>query len=232
MSWTDKEALRTINKLRDEFGISDFIETGTYKGVNADIQSKNFNRVFTCEINPDYYIQANLRLKDRENVYIEKMDSPSFLRRIMNKLPKKTIKFIYLDAHFYDPNLPKEQRFVVLRELRALAKNNKCIICIHDFDNGKFGHITYDGQPLDFNLLQYELRDINPDFYYYTNTECDIVKSGKEIGLEDDDEMESTLKFVWSSPEKTKRGILYCIPKKLDLKKYKLRKINAIEFER
>src|SRR3990167_4918807 len=134
MSWTDKIALETINKLRDEFGISDFIETGTYKGVNADVQSKNFNRVFTCEINPDYYIEATLRLIDRENVYIEKMDSPDFLRKIINKLPKSKIKFIYLDAHFYNSSLPKEQRFVVLRELRALAKNNKCIVCIHDFD--------------------------------------------------------------------------------------------------
>ena len=152
------------------------------------------------------------------------MSSPKFLIKMKDKF-KKGIKFIYLDAHFYDSTLPPEKRFVVLDELNALEDTKNCIIAIHDFDNGKFGHITYDGQQLNFALLSEKLKNVNKDFHYYTNTGCDIIKSGKEIGLEDDEEMLGTLKFVWSAPEKTKRGLLYCVPKELDLTKYKLREI-------
>ena len=225
MSWTDLESLRTINRLREEFNIEVFVETGAYKGTNAYVQSSIFKRVLTCEIVDEYIKIAKEKLKDKKNVKIYKKDSPKFLKYILKKT--RDYIFVYLDAHFYNPELPKKDRFVVLKELKALKDCKNCIIAIHDFDNGEFGHITYDKQSLNFGLLSKRLKNVNKDFHYYTNTECDIIKSGTEIGLNDDEEMKSTLDFVWSSPEKTKRGILYCVPKKLDLNKYKLREING-----
>lgn len=224
MSWTDKIALETIWQLAKDFKIDTFIETGTYKGTNALVQSRNFKYVNTCEIVPEYIRLASIKLRDESNVEILNMYSPKFLRKMKKKFKKNTI-FIYLDAHFYNPELPPEKRFVVLDELNALENISNCIIAIHDFDNGEFGHITYDGQSLNFELLTEKLKNVNKDFHYYTNIKTDIIKSGKEIGLEDDEEMISTLKFVWSAPEKTKRGILYCVPKELDLTKYNLRKL-------
>ena len=35
MCWLDKNSVEQIKKLRDKFNISTFIETGTFKGVNA-----------------------------------------------------------------------------------------------------------------------------------------------------------------------------------------------------
>lgn len=225
-SWTDKEAIRTTLQLRDEFKIKHFIETGTYKGTNTELYSNKFQIVSSCELVPVYCDIAKERLKDKKNVYIFNSTSQAFLRKIRKLVSKDEIVFIYLDAHFYNKDLPKRDRFVVLKELRALRDFPNCIICIHDFDNGKFGHITYDDIPLNLELMKFELKRVNPKFKFYTNTECDIIKSGSEIGLKDDEEMKSTLEFIWSKPEKTYRGILYCIPREVNLNKYKLRKIR------
>ena len=88
------------------------------------------------------------------------------------------------------------------------------------------GHITYDGQPLNMDLLKEDLLRVNPNFKFYTNelSSCDILKekdaiirmaNGKPIY---DDDMLSNLRYVWSSPEKTYRGILYCLPDDVNIK--------------
>src|SRR3990167_5930206 len=94
-------------------------------------------------------------------------------------------------------------------------------------------NITYDGIDLDFSLLKKSLKNVNKNFHYYTNSlsSCDIVKNNEvsiyEAGLEFDEETRSSLDFVWSSPIKTYRGILYCIPKKLS--KEELNKLGLRE---
>lgn len=234
-SWTDKVAVQTTLQLKELFGIDEFVETGTYTGVNLKFYANKFSRVKSCELNKVPLETALARTKQFTNVRIFNMTSPKFLKQYVKDsrtLGAEQPVFIYLDAHFYDPTLPKNKRFVVLDELRALKNFRNCLIAIHDFDNGKFGHITYDGQPLNLELVKDGLLKVNPNFKFYTNTECDIVepgeiKKGKIDGLDWDEEMESTLKFVWSKPQKTYRGILYVIPIELtqeQLIKFKLEK--------
>src|SRR3989304_8016475 len=184
MSWNDKQAVKVITYLRDKYKIKDFVETGTYKGVNAKLHSNNFNRVFTCEKEIDLYNKAKRRLRNHDNVVHILQNSPEFLKDFVNKYnaDKCTDKvFIYLDAHFYDPNLPKGKgKFVILDELKSL-QGLDCIIAIHDFDNN-LGHIRYDGISLDMDLVKPELKKINPNFNFYTNTldSCDIVRPDHE----------------------------------------------------
>jgi len=235
MSWTDKLAVKTILQLRDDFNIEEFIETGTFKGINAYLYSLYFKRVFTCEIDPVYY--KDVKDNCNSNVVPFNLSSPDFLKvyKRLRKLSKSksNIPLFYLDAHFYDPSLPKEKRFVVLDELEALKNLGDCVIVIHDFDCEGLGHITYDGISLNFNLVKEKLNKINPDFVYYTNTKeyCDIVtenevRQGRVPGILPVEDVFNNLKYVWSSPEKTYRGILYCVPKELDLLKYKLKKLE------
>lgn len=225
MSWTDKKALETIAKIRDTFKVKTLIETGTHMGVGARAFSCMFEKVFTTEVNTDSVRKAyETRLKHVSNVVQVVSSSPRFLS-IIKEVIKDEIVIIYLDAHFYDEGLPKEKRFVILEELEALKGMRNCILVIHDYDNKKLGHITYDGISLDYTLLADRLIEVNPAFVFYTNTkeQCDILTVEditcsplKEI-IPLDEVVLDNLKYVWSSEEKTYRGILYCTPSPLDL---------------
>jgi hypothetical protein len=225
MSWTDKCALNTIKQLRNEFKIDTFVETGTFKGINAFVQSKNFKWVLTCEKIPEYYVKAK-KLLEIKNTTVFLMDSPKFLKEFAIQSRKENYKkyvFFYLDAHFYDKNAM--EKFIVKKELEVLEGYKKSIIAIHDFDNG-MGHITYDGKTIDMEMVKERLLKINPKFVFYTNTPefTDIltVERLKEIGLENNKEAIDNINYAWTNDRLKIRGILYAVPRKLDLKKYKL----------
>jgi hypothetical protein len=239
MSWTDKAAIKTILQLRDDFKIEDFVETGTFKGVNAKLHSNYFKNVITCEYNEEYFYELESKRELPNNIQVHLSDSPSFLYMYRwHYLLDSTLPppLFYLDAHFYLPemkNESNEKKFVILRELKALSDFENCIIIIHDFDCSELGHITYDKISLNFDLVKDYLNKVNPNFKYYINCReyCDIITpeeviEGKIKGVEATEDVLDNLKYVWSSPEKTYRGILYCIPKELDLSKYALKELK------
>jgi len=208
MSWIDRNAVKTITRLGREFCVKDFIETGTFKGINAEVMSRHF-RVTTVEVNEEYYREAQIRLKDKRNVNMVLMDSAEFLRRFVEEYKAEgrvdNVLF-YLDAHFYNPKGPRWQ---VLRELEALRGFNKGIIVIHDFDNG-LGHCIYDGERLGMNILKKPLKRVNKDFRFYTNRleDCDIMGVSEAT----DPIMRDNLVYAHKTPRLTYRGILYAIP--------------------
>jgi len=234
MGWTDKSCIKTIKQLKNDFGIGYVVETGTFRGQGARVFSTIFDRVITCDTNREYFGNfMGSYANSYQNVAMFNIDSAIYLKTFMEfyrRTGRNDIVLFYLDAHFYDPNLPVEDRFVIIRELQSLKDFKNCIIIIHDFDNKELGHLTYDGIPLDTNLIGKYLQEVNPDFKYYTNTKefCDILtvkdlEDGNMPPLTDSEENKETLSYVWSSDEKTYRGILYCIPSQIDLSKYALR---------
>ena len=58
MCWLDKKSIEQILKMRDDFNISTFIETGTFKGINAKVHAYNFKEVLTCDISEEYLKDA------------------------------------------------------------------------------------------------------------------------------------------------------------------------------
>lgn len=223
MSWTDKGSIRIIKELRDIFKVKTFVETGAFMGINAELQSKNFKMVFTCEKNKEYYDKACKRIK-AENIFIYNSNSKIFLEIMINKIKEisktQTVMF-YLDAHFYDPKA--KNKWVILDELKSLKRFKNCIIIIHDFDNN-LGHINYDGQSLNLDLIKKDLLKVNPKFKFYTNdiSSCDpvtlIKKDIEDAGLEYDTETIDNLEYAWTCPRLTYRGLLYCLPKKVNIK--------------
>ena len=232
MSWTDKKAIKQFCKLRDEFNIDRYVETGTHKGIGAAVHAANFSEVLTIENDQKWFDISHERLAMYDNVEQKLCDSQVVLKNLANEyktMPGNEYTFFYLDAHFYDPQALPEDRFVVLKELRALAGHHRCVIAIHDFDCNGLGHIVYDGQSLNFNLLKEWLYAVNPNFNYYCNTRelCDImtvqrITDGEVPNLNPDPEVLDAMQYVWSLPEKTYRGILYAVPKKLDLNVFEL----------
>jgi hypothetical protein len=232
MSWTDKKALEQIMNLRDYYNIKIFIETGTFKGVNAAVHANNFETVLTCELMGQYYWEAKKKLFPYPNVHVILERSPIFLKRIKPFIVGVEMVFIYLDAHFYDPQLPTDERWVVIKELQSLAGLDNCVIAIHDFNCNGLGHLEYDGQDLNFQLLEPYLYDINPNFHYYGNTKegCDIltkerVSAGEIPNLILDEVTDDNLTYAWTQESKTYRGILYCTPTQLDLTQFDLIKL-------
>ncbi|MCH7568465.1 MAG: hypothetical protein IIA87_03505 [Nanoarchaeota archaeon] len=226
MSWTDRKSIDHIKQLRDIFKVKTFVETGTFKGINVITHLPNFDMVYSCESDEENYDYARKKIQDywinktEGNPYIYNQTSKEFLKffkKFYKEAKRKDTIIFYLDAHFYDPknNKSNKDRFVVLQELKALKGFKNCIIIIHDFDNN-LGHITYDGISLDFKLLEKDLNKVNPNFKFYTNelSSCDIVRPYET----DDPDERANLEYAWSKPEKTFRGILYCVPKKINIK--------------
>ena len=220
MSWTDSVAVENIMKLRREFHLDIAIETGTFKGVNAELYSLLFPRVLTCEIKQEYFKLAQKRLSSCHNVETYLASSPEFLA----SLPHNLRCFIYLDAHFYDPE--NATKWVVVEELKAMKKWDYCVLCVHDFDNG-MGHLIYDGEHLDFKLIGKYLKDVNPHFHYYTNTECNpfTEESIKHLPITIDEDVLDAIRFVHSTPERKNRGMLFATPWSIELERYKLKEI-------
>ena len=232
MSWTDLKSLEQMKKLRDRFNIKVFVETGTFRGNNAEAHAANFETVITVESVEEYYWRAKNRLFPYTNVYTVLDDSPNFLRKFYFPLKNAGTIFFYLDAHFYDASLSPEDRWVVLKELKALKGFGDCVIVIHDFKCNGLGHLTYDGQSLDFDLVKSDISKVNPNFHYYFNTQggCEILTKEKLDNscipnLVLDEETADTMDFVWSNTEtihRAYRGLLYATPEPLDLKQFEL----------
>jgi len=60
MSWTDKAAVKHICELRDIFKVNTLVETGTFKGITAKLQSGNFKKVLTCELVKGFWGDAGV----------------------------------------------------------------------------------------------------------------------------------------------------------------------------
>lgn len=226
--WLDAGSVKTTLKLRDTFTISTFIETGCFRGINVKFWSYYFPLVIGIEKSPEYAQITAMRVASRTNVQIIHQSSPDYLnwyadlyRIWAKKMNLPPVALFYLDAHFYDPTVPPEKMWVVKEELQALRDFPNCIILIHDFDCNNLGHLTYDGQPLNMELVREDLLAINPDFHFYGNTRegCEIHTAESIIGVEglelDEDTLE-TIKYH-KTPRLKYRGILYATPKPLDL---------------
>jgi len=232
MCWLDKAANEQIFKLKELYGMSTMLETGTFRGAGARYHSFHWKEVLTCEIVDEYIDIATAYTKDRDNVTIVKESSDVFIKNFIEQYRKDgrdDYVFMFLDAHFYDPDLPPEDRWVVSKELKALEGFDKCVVYIHDFDCSGLGHCCYEGQPLGFPVILNDVMNINPNFNLYVNSPewCDIhtedtIKDVKELIM--DDLTLDSVRFCNSSERLRRRGILYCTPTPLDLDNFKLRR--------
>lgn len=227
MCWLDKKSIDTILEIRDKFNISTFVETGTYKGINAKFHARNFKEVLTCDISDEYLKIARERLRPYKNVQVFKKSSPAFLKQFIkryNRDKRNDIVLIFLDAHFYDPLLPLNEKWVIVNELKVLKHFKNCVIVIHDFDCEGWGHCVYDGEALGYSLIR---KYLNPDFHLYTNTICAIYDKDTIAdvpGIDLDEDTLDNIKYAWSEKRLTCRGILYCLPQPLNIHGLRLKK--------
>jgi len=232
MCWVDKNSIKQMLKLRDDYNISQFVETGVFKGVNVRLHSFHWDKVMSCDISDEYIAIAKDYVKDRDNIIIEKKSSADFIKGFIKKYKEEDrsdIVFFFLDAHFYDPNLPTGDKWVITHELESLKGFKNCVICIHDFDCSDLGHCCYDSQPLGFPLVLSGLLKVNPNFYFYVNNRenCEIhdeksIYEVKELVI--NEEVLDNIRYANSCDRLRYRGLLYCTPGLIDTDKYDLRR--------
>ena len=105
MVWIDRLSQKQVERIRDHFDIQEYIETGTFKGVNAEFQSRFFNKVTTVESNVNYYLDTAKRLRKLSNVQCDIGISEEFLRKYKSEYERnkrKDIVLFFLDAHYYN----------------------------------------------------------------------------------------------------------------------------------
>jgi hypothetical protein len=160
-------------KLRDKFGLTSCIETGTQYGSTTIELHSIFETVTTIEADEDCFFKAQGRLLGlKVEMYLGV--SELVLRKI--KIPDNVL--YYLDAHGGEPGgCPLKE------ELEIIASKNHKNVCIaiHDFKNPnhpEFGFDTFDYE-LCYEEIEPYLKKIYRDgFGYHYNEEADGARQG------------------------------------------------------
>ena len=166
-AFADQELYDNTIQLINKFKINKIYETGSYVGKSALILSRiDTNiKVFSYEINPQYYGLAVRTCNGQSNVLIRNISSQIGLKEDIVEADNNTL--LFLDAHW-------EEYWPVLDELEVIInKKLKPCILIHDFfvpdENGKakFGYDAYKDQPLSFEYIKQKIEQIYQSDYSY-----------------------------------------------------------------
>jgi hypothetical protein len=159
--------------LRDRFSVRNVIETGSCLFTTTKWFSRNFSKVYTFEINPEFYNIGKTKVEDSEHVESHNTDSVSGLKSIIGSLSGQSLFF--LDAHWGE-NCPLLDELDVISGCKIPP-----IIAIHDFktDDPSFGFDSYGNREFDLNYINLALMKIYPKgFDYYYNLKGAGAKRG------------------------------------------------------
>ena len=112
-----------VDELRQELGLLDAVETGTYKGGTAALLAKRFRSVTSIQLSPELYQAAVGTLASIENLTVLSGSSPDVLRRLQSS-PAGTL--FWLDAHWSGLDTAgRENPCPVLDEIRAIGSGHR-----------------------------------------------------------------------------------------------------------
>lgn len=113
-------------KLKKDFLIKNVVETGTFEGQTTNWLSKNFEKVFTVELNTTYLETAKNNCYDLQNITFFNGDSSNIIKDIVELIKNERTVF-FLDAHWGDC-CPTPSELIEIKKMVI-----KPIIVIHDF---------------------------------------------------------------------------------------------------
>jgi hypothetical protein len=100
-------------------GLRQFVETGTYTGQSLSWAARNFDRVWTIEVNADYHAQAKQNVGPLPNVTFRLGDSAQEISRICSELRGPAL--FWLDAHAGAGFFSGQDDCPLLAELEAVV---------------------------------------------------------------------------------------------------------------
>lgn len=175
---------KKILEFKEKFEIVSAVETGTFLGGTFRWLYNNFEKVYSCEVNPEFYQLACNRIfnsTEKNIVYpnviknpvdmgeltFANIDSESFIQQIGASIDNQTLFF--LDAHWYS-HCP------LLSELDVISDLNikPAVISIHDFKTDhpeELGYDSYNSQEFTLDWIQRKIDKIyNKKWTYEYNT--------------------------------------------------------------
>jgi hypothetical protein len=81
-----------------QFGVTTLIETGTFEGKMVEAVERDFDRIFTIELDPSLGAEAAKRFRDRPHITVLQGDSGQLLPRVLAELAEPAV--FWLDAHY------------------------------------------------------------------------------------------------------------------------------------
>ena len=152
----DRNFIKVIQKLQADFGLKNFVETGTYDGETSLAMSLLFDKVYTCDVK-DWPRQPDLYFVD--NVLYETKSSPDFLRAHLPEIRKHSIFF--LDAHWGAYWPLRDEMAIIYQECE------NPVVVIDDFDAGN--GLDYDQYPPLKLDMDYIAPSVPPDYKFCLN---------------------------------------------------------------
>ena len=123
-----------MRELRDAFGLTAFIETGTFRGDTTAVAAKIFEAVHSIELSAELHTQATERFAGQGAVHLHGGDSAELLPRILASGPREKVLF-WLDGHFSGgPTAQGGVNTPILDEIRAIAAAGvkDCVVLVDD----------------------------------------------------------------------------------------------------
>ncbi len=118
----EKFKVELIQCVAKKYKYKYFVETGTYLGKTSAALSKNFEKIYTVELDKNLYLKSQQKLKKLSNVNCFNDDSENFLKTNINQFDKKTIFF--LDAHYSGPGTSNQKgETPCVKELSEISKS-------------------------------------------------------------------------------------------------------------
>jgi hypothetical protein len=124
---------RVIEFIKQNYKVSNFIETGTYQGGTTEAASNIFERVFSIEFSEHWYDYTKERLAAVKNIQLFFGDTRAKLPEIM---PQIDNAILWLDAHWCsNHSFGEEDQCPILEELdiiNSFEKINQNIFILID----------------------------------------------------------------------------------------------------
>lgn len=160
-------------KLRDKFGIKDFIETGTYRGGTAVWAGAHFEKVTTIEGFEDYYKRTSQAQADKKNITFLFGDSRDKLPGVLKK-QKKQPALLWLDAHWMGNTMLSagtKGECALMDELEIIGKNGvRHFILIDDLHCFQ-GELNKGADPAMWprlEVIEAKVKQYFPDYFFTT----------------------------------------------------------------
>ncbi len=141
------------------------IETGTFFGDTAGYMHEMTRLpVYTCEVNPHFYLVSKKRLEAFPEIRVRLSDSRQFLNSLPREVGSDATVFCYLDAHWYE-DLP------LCGEIEIIARTwSRFVIMIDDFQVPDDSGYIYDdygkGKNLTLGTISKQIRLHHLDIYF------------------------------------------------------------------
>jgi predicted O-methyltransferase YrrM len=185
---SDFYVMYEVKYLIDQVNIKYGIETGTYKGSTSLFLSQVLSKVYTVEINDNYFNEAknNFEKLKLNNIHQYKGSSDKVFETLLpivkKELDENKEKYVlfYLDAHWND-------YWPLLDELDLISKyfSDRAIIIIDDIQvpNKPFGFDYYKNQPNNFDFVKDKVEKVYPSGYtYWYNSKCLLLSHTATAG--------------------------------------------------